>query len=66
MVLISSGYGTTIQSLLIDKPHSMDAPNWTFKMVTKYFVIRPEFKPKDYGPKKQDSNLIRQDSSSKK
>ena len=66
MVLINFGYKTVIQSLLIDKPHSMDAPNWTLKMITKYFAIRPESKPKDYGPKKQDSSSIRQDSSSKK
>jgi hypothetical protein len=52
MVLISSGYGTAIQSLLINKPHSMDAPNWTLEMVTKYFAIRPESKLKDYGLKK--------------
>jgi hypothetical protein len=52
MVLISSGYGIAIQSLLIDKLHSMDAPNWTLEMVIKYFAMRPESKPKNYGPKK--------------
>jgi hypothetical protein len=52
MILISSGYNTAIQSLLINKPHSIDAPNWTFKIIIKYFAIRSESKPKDYGLKK--------------
>jgi hypothetical protein len=52
MVLINSEYGTAIQSLLINKPHSMDALNWTLEIITKYFVIRSESKPKDYGLKK--------------
>jgi hypothetical protein len=65
MTLISHGYGTAINSLLTDKPHSMESPTWTLKMVTKYFAMKHESKPRDY-KSRQDSSLNRQDSSSKK
>jgi hypothetical protein len=66
MTLISHGYGTAINSLLTDKPHSMKSPTWTLKMVTKYFAIKHESKPRDYKSNRQDSSSNRQDSSSKK
>jgi hypothetical protein len=40
MALISLGYGTAINSLFIDKPHSMDTPDWTLEMVIKYFAMK--------------------------
>jgi hypothetical protein len=40
MVLISSGYGIVINSLLTDKPYSIDTPDWIFEMVTKYFAMK--------------------------
>jgi hypothetical protein len=52
MILINSEYGTVIQSLLINKLYSIDALNWTLKMIIKYFVIRSESKSKNYGLKK--------------
>ena len=66
MTLISHGYGTAINSLLTDKPHSMESPTWTLKMVIKYFAIKHESKPRDYKSNRQDSSSNRQDSSSKK
>jgi hypothetical protein len=66
MTLISHGYGTVINSLLTDKPHSMESPTWTLKMITKYFAMKHESKPRDYKSNKQDSSSNRQDSSSKK
>jgi hypothetical protein len=72
MTLISHRYGTIINSLLTDKPHSMESPIWTLKMVTKYFAIKYESKPRDYKSRqdsssnRQDLNFNRQDSSSKK
>jgi hypothetical protein len=65
MTLISHKYGTAINSLLTDKPHSMESPTWTLEMVTKYFAIKHESKPRDY-KSRQDSSSNRQDSSSKK
>jgi hypothetical protein len=65
MTLINHKYGTAINSLLIDKPHSMESPTWTLEMVTKYFAIKHESKPRDY-KSRQNSSLNRQDSSSKK
>jgi hypothetical protein len=66
MILISHGYGPVINSLLTDKSHFMESPIWTLKMVTKYFAMKHEFKPRDYKSNRQDSSLNRQDSSSKK
>jgi hypothetical protein len=66
MILISHGYDTAINSLLTDKPHSMETPTWTLKIITKYFAMKHESKPRDYGPKKQNSSSNKQDSSSKK
>jgi hypothetical protein len=54
MVLISSGYGTAINSLLTDKPHSMDIPDWTLEMATKYFAMKQASKPRDYNSNRQD------------
>jgi hypothetical protein len=65
MTLISHGYGTAINSLLTDKPHSMESPTWILEMVIKYFAIKHESKPRDY-KSRQDSSSNRQDSSSKK
>ena len=53
MILISHRFGTTINSLLTDKPHLMDTPDWTLEMVTKYFVIKHESKPRDHGKKQE-------------
>jgi hypothetical protein len=64
--LISYGYGTAINSLFIDKSHSMESSTWTLEMVTKYFAMKYESKPRDYKLNRQDSSLNRQDSSSKK
>jgi hypothetical protein len=66
MTLISHGYGTAINSLLTDKPHSMESLTWTLEMVTKYFAMKYESKPRDYKLNRQDSSSNRQDSSSKK
>jgi hypothetical protein len=66
MTLISHEYGITINSLLTDKPHSMESPIWTLEMVTKYFAMKHESKSRDYKLNRQDSSLNRQDSSSKK
>jgi hypothetical protein len=65
MTLISHRYGTEINSLLTDKSHSMKSPTWTLKIVTKYFAIKHESKPRDY-KSRQDSSSNRQDSNSKK
>src|ERR1700730_10737991 len=66
MTLISHKYGTAINSLFTDKPHSMESPTWTLEMVTKYFAMKHESKPRDYKSNRQDSSSNRQDSSSKK
>jgi hypothetical protein len=66
MTLISHGYGTAINSLLTDKSHSMKSPTWTLKIITKYFAMKHESKPRDYKLNRQDSSSNRQDSSSKK
>jgi hypothetical protein len=65
MTLISHKYGTAINSLLTDKPHSMESPTWTLKIITKYFAMKHKSKPRDY-KNRQDSSSNRQDSSSKK
>jgi hypothetical protein len=65
MTLISHGYGTAINSLLTDKPHSMESPTWTLKIVIKYFAMKHESKSRDY-KSRQDLSSNRQDSSSKK
>jgi hypothetical protein len=59
MTLISYGYDTVINSLLTDKSHLMKSPIWTFKMITKYFAIKHESKPRDYKLNRQDSSLNR-------
>jgi hypothetical protein len=59
MTLISHRYGTAINSLLTDKPHFMESPTWTLKIVTKYFAMKYESKPRDY-KSRQDSSLNRQ------
>jgi hypothetical protein len=48
MTLINYGYGTAINSLLTDKPHSIESPTWTLKIITKYFAIKHESKSRDY------------------
>ena len=53
MTMISHGYSSTINSLLTDKPHSMEAPTWTLEMVTKYFIMKHETKPRDHGKKQE-------------
>jgi hypothetical protein len=65
MTLISHGYDTAINNLFTDKPHSMESPTWTLEIVTKYFAMKHESKPRDY-KSKQNSSSNRQDSSSKK
>jgi hypothetical protein len=54
IALISSGYGTAINSLLTDKPHLMDIPDWTLEMATKYFAMKQASKPRDYNSNRQD------------
>jgi hypothetical protein len=63
MTLISYEYGTVINSLFTDKSHSMKSFTWIFKIVTKYFAMKHESKPRDY-KSRQDSSSNRQDSSS--
>jgi hypothetical protein len=60
MILISYGYGTAINSLLTDKPHSMESPIWTLEMVTKYFAMKYESKLRDY-KSRQDSSSGKQE-----
>jgi hypothetical protein len=48
IILISYGYDTAINSLLTDKSYSMEFPTWILKIVTKYFVMKYESKPRDY------------------
>src|ERR1700722_14358303 len=43
----------------------MESLTWTLEMVTKYFAMKHESKPRDY-KSRQDSSSNRQDSSSKK
>jgi hypothetical protein len=59
MILISHKYGTAINSLFTDKPYSMESLTWIFEMVTKYFAIKHESKPRDYKLNRQDSSLNR-------
>jgi hypothetical protein len=54
MALISSGYGTAINSLLTDKPHLMDIPDWTLEMAIKYFAMKQASKLRDYNSNRQD------------
>ena len=65
MALISSGYGTAINSLLTDKPHSMNTPDWTLEMAIRYFAMKHASKPRDYSSNKQDSSSKPQDAHSK-
>jgi len=58
MAAISPSYGTAINALLTDKPHSMDTPSWTLEMATKYFAMKQASKPRDYNSNKQDSNSM--------
>ena len=61
MTLISHGYGTAINSLLTDKPHSMESPTWTLEIITKYFAMKHESKPRDYKSNRQDSSSKKQE-----
>jgi hypothetical protein len=54
MALISSGYGTVINSLLTDKSHLMDTPDWTLEMAIKYFAMKQASKPRDYNSNRLD------------
>jgi hypothetical protein len=65
MAAISPSYGTVINALLTDKPHSMDTPDWTFEMAIRYFAMKHVSKPRDYGSNKQDSSSKPQDAHSK-
>jgi hypothetical protein len=65
MTLISYEYDTVINSLFTDKSHSMKSPTRTLKIITKYFAMKHESKPRDY-KSRQDSSLNRQNLSSKK
>jgi len=58
MAAISPNYGTAINALLTDKPHSMDTPSWTLEMATKYFAMKQASKPRDYNSNKLDSNSM--------
>jgi hypothetical protein len=52
MAAISPSYGTAINALLTDKPHSMDIPDWTFEMVIRYFAMKYASKPRDHSSNK--------------
>jgi hypothetical protein len=65
MAAISPNYGTAINALLTDKPHSMNIPDWTLEMAIRYFAMKHAFKPRDYGLNKQDSSSKPQDAHSK-
>src|SRR5271156_3067692 len=54
ITLISQGYDTAINNLFTDKPYSMESPTWTLKMITKYFAMKHENKPRDHGKKQED------------
>jgi hypothetical protein len=58
MTLISHGYGTAINSLFTDKPHSMESPIWTLEIIIKYFAMKYESKLRDY-KFRQNSSLNR-------
>jgi hypothetical protein len=65
MAAISPSYGTAINALLTDKPHSMDTPDWTLEMAIKYFAMKHASKPRDHSSNKQDSSSKPQDAHSK-
>jgi hypothetical protein len=65
MAAISPSYGTAINALLTDKPHSMDTPDWTLEMAIRYFAIKHASKPRDYSSNKQDSSSKPQNAHSK-
>jgi hypothetical protein len=65
MAAISPNYGTAINALLTDKPHSMNTPDWTLKMAIRYFAIKHASKSRDYSSNKQDSSSKPQDAYSK-
>jgi hypothetical protein len=65
MAAISPSYGTAINALLTDKPHSMDTPDWTLEMAIRYFAMKHASKPRDYSSNKQDSSSKPQDAHSK-
>ena len=56
MTAISPSYGTAINALLTDKPHSMDTPDWTLEMAIRYFAMKHASKPRDYSSKPQDAH----------
>jgi hypothetical protein len=65
MAAISPSYGTVINALLTDKPHSMDTPDWTLEMAIRYFAMKHASKPRDYSSSKQDSSSKPQDAHNK-
>ena len=65
MAAISPSYGTAINALLTDKPHSMDTPDWTLEMAIRYFAMKHASKPRDYSSNKQDSSSKPQDTHNK-
>jgi hypothetical protein len=65
MAAISPSYGTAINALLTDKPHSMDTPDWTLEMAIRYFAMKHASKPRDHSSNKQDSSSKPQDAHSK-
>jgi hypothetical protein len=40
IIMISPSYSTAISTLLTDKSYSINADNWTLKIVTKYFALK--------------------------
>jgi hypothetical protein len=65
MAAISPNYGTTINALLTDKPHSINTPDWTLEIAIRYFAMKHASKPRDYSSNKQDSSSKPQDAHSK-
>ena len=55
IVMISLGYHSAINTLLTDKPTSMNAPIWTFNMVSQFFTLKPAPKSHDQTAKKRES-----------
>ena len=51
IAVINLNYGTAINTLLTDKLYSMDISIWTLEIAIKYFAMKYEIKPRDYGKK---------------
>src|SRR5271168_4844532 len=62
---ISPNYGIAINSLVTNKPHLMNTPDWILEMAIRYFAIKHASKPRDYSSNKQDSSSKPQDAYSK-